>query len=588
MLRAAIVIGLSVLVIGLTLPNAFLPSGGNMRIGIDTHYDVRSVPAGSVPDRAGLRVGDHIEPQSLSVVGRLLFLGRYLLLSGDTVKFVVDRGGRPVDIAIHESSAGTTNLGVSIVKRSSATLFIIVAAVLLLLRPSVMLWGFFLYALGSAQGGSVLAESVGPQAGVITNLILFGVVYSIIGPIGLLLFATHFPERSRDGWRRWIERYIPLIAGVIVLATSTFIFFVLGVELAPVVTVVALVLRVLVTIVSFAALLAGMLRLEPEQHQRLRWVIAGFLVYFAVTLYYAIAYFDPVHFWPVAWTNATWTVDVLNGLVVVVPITVAYAVLKHHVLDINFVIGRGLVYAILTSIAVGSFAFIDWLVGTVLAQTRLAVVAEVATAVAIGFWMHGLHRRVDSFVDSVIFRKRHLAELRLAQVAAGLQYAESYDAIAKLVVCEPLAALGLRGGIFFRQHGRVFRCEAAVNVPGAERTLITQDDPVAIHLHGARGPVFLRSIGWALPGADRGKDALVVALPLFVRHDLHAIALYGGHETGEEFDPDELRTLQSLCVAAASALDHVAAAEMNRLLEEARANIAALNRDVASLRAAAM
>jgi hypothetical protein len=45
--------------------------------------------------------------------------------------------------------------------------------------------------------------------------------------------------------------------------------------------------------------------------------------------------------------------------------------------------------------------------------------------------------------------------------------------------------------------------------------------------------------------------------------------------------------MQSLCAAAASALEHVAAAEMDRLLAEARINIAALNRDVASLRAAA-
>ena len=41
---------------------------------------------------------------------------------------------------------------------------------------------------------------------------------------------------------------------------------------------------------------------------------------------------------------------------------------------------------------------------------QLAAVGEVVAAIAIGFWLNGLHGQVDRFVDRVIFRRRHLAE----------------------------------------------------------------------------------------------------------------------------------------------------------------------------------
>lgn len=42
-----------------------------------------------------------------------------------------------------------------------------------------------------------------------------------------------------------------------------------------------------------------------------------------------------------------------------------------------------------------------------------------------------------------------------------------------------------------------------------------------------RGPVMLDEIGWRLPGLARPGDAPIVALPVFIRHELRAMAFYG-------------------------------------------------------------
>jgi hypothetical protein len=83
-----------------------------------------------------------------------------------------------------------------------------------------------------------------------------------------------------------------------------------------------------------------------------------------------------------------------------------------------------------------------------------------------------------------------------------------------------------------------------------------------------------------------GENTPIVALPVFIRHELRAIALYGPHQTGEAIDPDEMRSLTLLCSAAGAALDHTAAAELSKRLEEYRQTVNALKADLQTLRGA--
>lgn len=85
----------------------------------------------------------------------------------------------------------------------------------------------------------------------------------------------------------------------------------------------------------------------------------------------------------------------------------------------------------------------------------------------------------------------------------------------------------------------------------------------------------MRDVGWEKRTTSSADD-FVVAMPVFVRHELAAIVLYGPHATGEVIDPDEMRTLQALCNSASAALDHLEAVELRRRLDESERTIAAL------------
>ncbi len=586
MIRTLVVVGLSVLCIGLTLPNIWLPFGSNVDANVDSTFTVTSVDPGSTAELAGLRPGDRIEPWTTDLTARAFLRDSSLLGQGQSVRFIVDRNGDRREIVVMQPTIKTGDYLLGLIKRTSVTLFVLTAAVLLLLRPSSMLWGFFLFAIGSIHGSPLIIDSINPAVGAVGGFVANS-TWDILGTLGLLLFGTRFPSPSSQGIRLIIARWTPAIVALVILAQIPSFRFMVGIPTPPWVSVLAAYVPAIAYTLGITALLAGYFEAEGAARQRLRWVIAGFGIYWVAELYLKLAPLFPHQLWPLAWSNFGLDHSVLNGLVIFIPITVAYAVLKHHVLDINFVIGRGLVYAILTSFAVATFAVIEWLLGGVLAQTKLATAGEVLAAIAMGFGLNGMHARVDRFVDAVIFRRKHLAEQRLARVAAGLPHLESYSSIAEIAVREPLEALGLRSGFFFRRFDDgVFRCEAALGAAVGD-AVIRADQAIIAHLHGERGPVALGQVGWQFPATVEPASMPVVAFPMFVRHELRAIAFYGGHDTGEAIDPDEIQALSGVCAGAASAIDHCAAAEIARRLDDLRKANEALKADVQLLRRSA-
>lgn len=576
MLRTVTVVGLSALFIGLTLPNIWLPTAGSFDVGVDSLFKVVSVTPGSLVDRAGVRVGDQIDPASTTAVTRTALAGFYLPRVGETFQFDVVRSGVRHHITVRQPEIPTGSYLLGYFKRPTASLFIIVAAILLLMRPSPTLWGFFLFALGSTRGQTLILEFVNPTAAVIGDGTT-DAVYDILGSLGLLMFATSFPSRSTSGIRRQIERATPYIVSAVVLGRIPYLLFLIGVPAPTVFRQIGDTITAVAFALGIVALLAGLLESDPVRRQRLRWVVAGFAVYGAAILYQRFEIALPGIAWPAVWSNYGITGDVLNALVIVIPLTVSYAVLKHHVMDLNFVIGRGIVYAILTSIAVAIFAVIEWFVGGVLAQTKLAALGEVIAAIAVGFWLNSLHRQIDQFVDAVIFRRRHAAERRLNAVAAGLPHAHSSDTVARMLVDEPSDALGLSPAALLKRDGSGhFRCDRRVGVPGLPDLTEQESDSLSVRLHGARGAVSMRQAGSSLDRNALAYQVFLVAVPVFIRHELAAVAFYGAHETGEAIDPDEMRALEALCVAAAAAFDHIEAAGLRARLEEAQQTIEVL------------
>ncbi len=230
-------------------------------------------------------------------------------------------------------------------------------------------------------------------------------------------------------------------------------------------------------------------------------------------------------------------------LLIAVP--VAYAVLKHHIIDVNVALSRATVYTVLSIIIVGVFALVDLFFTQALDQKSAGLMADIALALVLGFSFNTMHRHVDAFVDRFLFRKRHLAEEYLRRLAESMVHARSEAQVRTMLTNEPIRALEL-------SSGRMVPCG------GSDEQMEMLGSYVETH-----GSMRLSDRQWNLDAA--------LAVPVFSHGALSEIALYGVHANGTDLDAEEVRLLEHLASSAGAAFDRLEAEELrekNALLQQ--------------------
>lgn len=576
--RMVAVVCIALVAAVVTLPDVALPwhpfSGFGMQF--DGAGNVIGVDHGRPADRAGIRKGDRFDIAAMPIESRrYLNTGFSGAADGTRAEFVVRRGSSERDVPVVANVHPRTLLDnvTDEILMLAAAAFIAISAALVLLRPSKMMWAFFIYGSFGGVSASVLALALAP----LWAYILFAVVIQPLNTLAWIpfaIFALRFPNDRVAGWRLTAQRtlllaLIPLIP--LTIWTSAGALFALpppdlALDLQGLLTVAGF----LFVAVTFAITYAGA---SAVDRPRLRWVMVGMLIGDAGILVFEIAASIP----GVAVALPIPAINILSSLQIAVPVTVAYAVIKHRVFDVRFVIGRAVVYGLLTTTLLVGIALLDFLISRVLSETHIATIVEALAAVAIGLSLNTLHRRLEKLVDATLFRSRRRAELRLRRIARGLVHADSAAAITRVLVAEPHDAYSLASSALFRRCEDRFARDEAIGWKDAQLRAIDRDASIVLQLQAARRPVAAHDAAWQPGDLPPGLAYPAVVLPVFVRDVLDAIVFYGPHASGEDLDPEEVGVLEELTLAAATAYDHAAA-------ELALARMTLLEAEVTTLR----
>src|SRR5580704_16237003 len=402
---------------------------------------VSGIEPGSAADRAGVRAGD-----------RLVAHGNYELPArvrsaypGERETLTFERGGvaRTVILtAVPDRSFGILGRTGGVLAYLPPTVFLVVAFLLVFLRPSIMSWAFYLFAVG--YFGTAPAFMYWSHVlSLSTFLALSFVLSTILGPwsvLPLLPFVLRFPNGDVLGWRRRIDPFVWLFLSLsyAVYVVEWRMFFVT--ESLPRWDVVP---SAIIPLGAF--LLAGLIVAKnvamatPSDRQRSGFLAIGTIASFVA---YAI-YFVPGIPFIVG--------QVVGFAVVLMPICIAYAVFRLRVLDVNFVLNRAVVYGVLSLGVVTLISILDWVFSRVVAIGRLAIGFELLTAIGIGLLLDRINRSVESFVESVFFRRRRLAEKYLRRAASALPYATDEAAIADGLGQVPVDAIELEAAALYRR-----------------------------------------------------------------------------------------------------------------------------------------
>lgn len=425
-----------------------------VELGFDNQYVaaehaqlVTSVQRDSPAERAGLKAGDRI----VAVDGRRMKNDRSLAAEwarhrpGDAVEVTIERAHAPSPIVLRgvfrapraTSNEGTVAQKVSRdVANSYPVGFLVVGLTVLFLR----LKDRYAWLLALMFGGFIAIP--GPQ-NAFTDLNPFlqsfalayrGIFNSLVAPLFYIFFAV-FPTRSplerRVPWLKWIS----LLAGACCAMPMIFV--------APTGPRNVFVLIFLYGLIGlgFVSLIANAFSATtPEARRKIRVILWGTLVSVGpATLVLGATDFFNYH--------QPLLVDaVMVALLWVFPLSFAYAVVKHRVLEVPVLLRRSARYLLVQrgfTILLSLFSIgVTWIFALSFARyleplTAAAVPGAIALGTAFGsvlLWTGTrVHRRVGKRIDRAFFRSAYDARTILEDLAEKTRTASDRKELATLL-----------------------------------------------------------------------------------------------------------------------------------------------------------
>lgn len=540
-------------------------------------YDVRG-PFDAEEDspafRAGLRVGERLDLSAMSCLpvdtarcaANLALWGgvTYVLPGREATLTVAGESGRPAREVALVAERRPRSVAVDIVltlTQIAGVLVVLGAAFLVWIRPGPMSWGFFVYVMyfNPGQAFQVTAWLQQWPPALLAQQAA-SCVLQAAGYAGLLLFALRAPvDRAEGRWRR-LQRGLPALAAVFLAIglMSLGSAFGLRTELAMRAT---LLVGFAVSAAAIAILVARRADLSPRDYQRMRWVVWGCLIGLPANLIGEIWQETSL---PYSLFGASAVTDDVAGIFYLINgilcLFVVEAVRRPTVVSVGVPLRRATVLGLLLSLP--AFLIHEQL-NTVHEWTELPEWAWLLVASALVFLIARLHEQATEWVDWLLDRNFRMAERRLEHAGHEIVHADSLAEIERLLVEEPVKALGLASAALFREDGGRYVRSAGVGWGPSDLDTLTEGEP-PLPAAQTSGPFPVTAACGGLPD-DLARP--VLGAPVGNARTRFAVVLYGGHESGTDLDGPERDLLARLARDAEIAYGQVERELLQRRVE---------------------
>jgi hypothetical protein len=534
-------------------------------------WKITHVQSGTPAARAGLRNGDivvYADP-----VKPLCFwwlkCRPFRLFSGQAVpRFQL---ARPVTLAVKrgshnfyvtlDPSMGSASYPLAdfltfVIRLVVYTAFVVLGTWLVLLRPGLMSWMFFAIcvSLSAPYGLANLTYVQVLQHGAPLDTFFNISTAFQLGVTALPMFLLRFPNDSSPGWRRRMLVFALCTLPGLFLLFSLSDFFI---EFLPELNIAILLFSLGILAVIYAQ--AG-----AADRKRLQWAVVGIAaaivaalminsisaISMSITHWYATGILDQSSL------ARDLILDAVALLYAMMLICFTYAIVKHRVIDVRFIVTRGIVIGMMLLLFGAAFAGLDWLFTQYVFQSLWRIAIGMAVAFAMGWLAPDSVRVLVSWFDRAVFKKRYTAMTDLRDLRFALEREARPEELQRVVTFAAAEALKLGSAALFvpASDGGFIR-QAAEGWGSGTAWHLLKDDPIVREATHRSKPFGLQDFVWNDMGVPHGTGEPALAVPLISRHKLVGLAVYGAHLSGAEIDPDETRLLRDLCAVAAFAFD---------------------------------
>jgi signal transduction histidine kinase len=186
-------------------------------------------------------------------------------------------------------------------------------------------------------------------------------------------------------------------------------------------------------------------------------------------------------------------------VVLLIPLSIGIAVLRHHLFDVDLVINRTLVYGVLTASVVGLYVVVVGALGTLL-QTRDNLAVSLLAAGLVAVLFAPLRNRLQRAVNHLMYGERDEPYTVLSRLGHRLETTLAPDAALKAIVETVAQALKLPHAAITLKRGGEYTVAAEYGTPAGEPVIL----PLA-YQREAVGQLILtpRSPGEEFTSSDR-------------------------------------------------------------------------------------
>lgn len=534
--RTAFILTFTAVAMLMVAPDLVLPLHpfSSFGLDVDPHGTVKSVDR--VAQAAGLHVGDRVEIKKLRPLERAQYMG--VVPQGSAI-YLPLASGRTIFLRAHTHTRSALDNITDLFAVLALLTFIAIAAALVLLRPMPATWAFYGFAYTFCSYGA-LVKTVSPQ--LLIGIMSLTALAGAISPAAFVSFALRFPDVKLKPVALATERvlFFALTPAIAVWGLYQLLAYIIAGDPAPAwirpgnlhntLTDAIYAAGVGILIVRYATA-------DSTSRNRLRWVVAAFAVAFLPFLTVQFIWSATSVFPGVA------TVNLAQACEVLAPIALAYTVLKHRLFDVRFVVSRALMYTGMLSLCIGALALIDWGFGRWISASRFTLLGELAMALVSGAGLTMTQRKIEAFLNGVVFRTQMLALQGLRRFAHETDLiadparllSQTHEALTTRLESEYAAIYTADGSSYARA------------MPGTERNpaLLAGDDFAVLRLRRWHEAFVCDEPRHPFQGA--------LLLPMTARGQLIGFIACGPKRDHTHYLPDEVETLVMLTHRVGSA-----------------------------------
>lgn len=111
-----------------------------------------------------------------------------------------------------------------------------------------------------------------------------------------------------------------------------------------------------------------------------------------------------------------------------------YAVLRHRIVDLAFILNRALVYAITSSFLLGLLALLESLIERMALGRSAGLILELAVPVGLGAALSTVHGQIENIVEQYVFRRQYREETALRNFARECAFVTQPECLLDLTV----------------------------------------------------------------------------------------------------------------------------------------------------------